>query len=372
MATTRCTSTATDLRLGPTGLAWLLSALLAVACSASPTDRADTLADTDARVVDTSLHEAVDGTPPDHAATDVPAPSDVEGPDAAPDEPEVSPATQPFKVMSFNLRYGLADDGADAWKHRQAIVKAFLQAEAPDLLGVQEGLIFQLKAVGQALPDHDWVGTDRSGTGFDEYSAIFYDRLRFELVASGTFWLSDTPDMVASRFSEAQLFPRVVTWAHLRERASGQALFSFNTHFDTTEADAVPERSAALIVQKLAELAGELPVVLTGDFNESVGEPAYRILVGTLDRAGVTGTLRDPWPELGLPEEGSFHGFSGTADVDRRIDWILHSDGLTAMEAVVSHYQEGGHYPSDHFPVWASMVATASSSASFAKGLGRK
>lgn len=59
--------------------------------------------------------------------------------------------------MSFNLRTGFADDGDDAWKHRQAIVTHFLQDEAPDLLGVQEALVFQLKAVGEALPSLDYM-----------------------------------------------------------------------------------------------------------------------------------------------------------------------------------------------------------------------
>jgi endonuclease/exonuclease/phosphatase family metal-dependent hydrolase len=287
---------------------------------------------------------------------DATAPADTaDAAEAAPTD-TAPPAPQPFKVLSFNLRTGFADDGADSWKDRQAIVTSFLQAEAPDLVGVQEGLIFQLTVVGEALPDHDWVGTDRTGTGLDEYCAVFYDRLRFELVASGTFWLSDTPDVVASTFSDAQLRTRIVTWARLRERATGRELVLFNTHYDTTDQDQVPERSSALVVKKIAELAGDTPVVLTGDFNTLVGEPAYDILVGVEAFDGVTGALIDPWRELGLPEEGSFHGFDGVANDTTRIDWILHTYGVTAEEAVVSHYQVGGHYPSDHFPVWARLT----------------
>jgi len=280
----------------------------------------------------------------------------LESSDASGHEPEAPPEPQPFKVMSLNLRTGFADDGADAWTPRKAIVTHLLQQEVPDLLGVQEGLIFQLKVVGEALPDHDWVGTDRTGTGFDEYSAVFYDRLRFEQVASGTFWLSDTPDVVGSKFSEKQLFPRIVTWAHLRERATGRELVHLNTHVDTTDEDHVPERSCALIAKKIAEIAGDVPAVLTGDFNTYTGDPAYQVLVGQATWEGTTGALQDPWTELGLPVEGSFHGFDGVADDPRRIDWILHTPGLTALEAVVSAYQEGGHYPSDHFPVWARLV----------------
>lgn len=307
--------------------------------------------------VDTATDAAADAAEPfpEITGVDAASPDGAEvGPEAS-DAIDASPPPAPVKVMSFNLRTGFADDGDDAWKLREAIVTSFLQAEVPDLLGVQEALVFQLKAVGEALPSHDWVGTDRTGTKLDEYSAVFYDRRRFELVASGTFWLSDTPDVVGSKFSSKQLFPRIVTWAHLSERATGRALVHFNTHVDTTDDDAVPERSSALIVKKIAELAGARPAILTGDFNTLVGEPAYDILVGVQSWEGTTGGLVDPWRELGLPEEGSFHGFDGVADADRRIDWILHTPDLEALEAVVSHYQEGGHYPTDHFPVWARL-----------------
>jgi len=288
-----------------------------------------------------------------------PGGSDAEGlDDVAEDVPpaDALPEPLPVKIMSLNLRYGFADDGDDAWTPRKVIVTHFLTAERPDILGVQEGLIFQLEVVDAALPDHQRVGRDRTGTGFDEYSAVYFDATRFEPMADGTFWLSDTPDVVGSRFSDVQLFPRIVTWAHLRERATGTELIAFNTHVDTTDEDSVPQRSAALIVQKIREIAGGLPVVLTGDFNEPVGSPAYQILTGDLFWDDDTGALIDPFDTLGLPDEGSFHGFTGVASSDKRIDWILHSEGFTALEAVVSHYQEGGHYPSDHFPVWASLL----------------
>jgi len=306
---------------------------------------------------DAGTDAGADGTEPlaEVASPDAAGPDITDVTAAESGAADVPAAPAPFKVMSFNLRTGFADDGADAWKSREALVTTFLQAERPDLLGVQEALVFQLTAVGQALPTHDWVGTDRTDTGLDEYCAVFYDRLRFELVASGTFWLSDTPDVVGSKFSDQQLRARIVTWAHLSERASGRELVHFNTHVDTTDQDQVPERSSALIVKKLAELAPGLPAVLTGDFNTLVGEPGYDILVGVQAFEGVTGNLVDPWRELGLPEEGSFHGFDGVANDDRRIDWILHTPGFEALEAVVSHYSVDGHYPTDHFPIWADL-----------------
>lgn len=270
-------------------------------------------------------------------------------------EPEVSVPAPLIRLMSFNLRTGLAMDGEDAWKNREPIVLNMLEAFSPDLIGTQEGLIFQLMTIAEHIPRYDWVGIGRNGTDFEEFCAIFYHRERFELLNTGTFWLSDTPDVPESQFSENQLCVRIVTWAELSDREDGRSLFVFNTHFDTKDVDDIPERSAALLVRKIEEIAGENRVMVTGDFNELVGSEAWQILTGTLVYEGVTGNLLDPWTELQIPEQGSFHGFTGIATSDRKIDWILHSQGLVPDSASVIQYAEEGHYPSDHFPVEATL-----------------
>jgi len=275
-------------------------------------------------------------------------------PDAPPELPEAGPTRHPpFTAMSFNVRTGLSWDGADSWQYREDMVRRFLEGESPHLLGLQEALIFQVLAVQEALPHHAWAGVGRNNTDLDEFCAVFWDTDRFDLLESGTFWLSDTPDEPCTRFGASQKYLRIVTWARLRDRVADREVAFFNTHFDLVEENAIPERSAALVVEQIAAIAGDAGAVLTGDFNALPGEAAHGILVGRVTWDGVTGNLVDPWTELQLPEEGTFHGFTGVAEADRRIDWVLHSPGLRAIEAAVLHYNEDGHYPSDHFPVRA-------------------
>lgn len=271
--------------------------------------------------------------------------------DDAGDDDDISPYVD-LKAMTFNIRNGMAiTDGGNWWPYRKDIVCNLISQESPDIIGTQEGWKFQLDYIKDKLSSYEWVGISRRGNQFDEFCAIFYKGECFNLIDTGTFWLSDTPDVVGSKFSDKQLFPRIVTWAQFEFVESGRLLFVFNTHFDTYNGDDVPERSAALLASKIEEIAGESPVVVTGDFNEYVESDAHRILVGEMEYNGVSGSLLDPWSTLGLPEEGTDHGFTGVSDGPSRIDWVLSSEHFTPLSGEVSHYNENGHYPSDHFPV---------------------
>jgi len=261
--------------------------------------------------------------------------------------------TTPLHIMTLNLRTGLAMDGENAWKHRESILLNLLEKEAPDLIGIQEGLQFQLMAIEERHPQYAWVGTGRDGTVFDEFCAVFYHRDRFELLDSGTFWLSDTPDVPNSQFSELQLRVRIVTWAFLADRTEGTRFYLFNTHFDTKSEDNLFQRSAALLARKIREIAGDHQVFVTGDFNTKPGDDAWRILTGTLEYEGTSGNLLDPWVTLGLPEEGTVHKFSGVSKSGHRVDWVLYTAPADPTAGWVNHYQEDGRYPTDHFPVQA-------------------
>jgi endonuclease/exonuclease/phosphatase family metal-dependent hydrolase len=52
-------------------------------------------------------------------------------------------AAEAIRVMSFNIRYGTADDGVNAWPKRKQFLIDTISAFDPDLLGTQETLAFQ-------------------------------------------------------------------------------------------------------------------------------------------------------------------------------------------------------------------------------------
>ncbi len=135
--------------------------------------------------------------------------------------------------MSFNIRYGLANDGANSWEFRKERVAETIRVDGPDLLGTQEVQKFQLDFLLERLPGYAFAGVGREdGREKGEYCALFYREDRFENLGSGHFWLSATPEVPGSRSWDTSM-SRMVTWVRLRDRRGGDRPFLFaNTHFD--------------------------------------------------------------------------------------------------------------------------------------------
>jgi endonuclease/exonuclease/phosphatase family metal-dependent hydrolase len=253
---------------------------------------------------------------------------------------------EPVRVMSFNVRYDTATDGLDNWAHRRRLVAATIRYHDPDIVGVQEAMAHQLRELATLLDGYDWVGDARDTTRGGEYTAIGYRRGRFDAVATDTFWLSETPAEPGSVGWDGA-HPRIATWVRLR--ADGGPLLAVNTHLDHKGTQARRE-GIALVLDRLTDLADDAPVVLGGDFNCRVGDPAHERAAGSelpdgrrlrdaralsQRRHGPT-TTRTDFHDL-LPNMGIDHLF--VADDAEVRSWSAVTD------------RDDDHYPSDHLPV---------------------
>jgi endonuclease/exonuclease/phosphatase family metal-dependent hydrolase len=254
--------------------------------------------------------------------------------------------------MSFNIRYGTAADGDNAWPRRTELVYDVIARFQPDLIGYQEVLDFQFDALAARFPELTSEGVGRDdGRRKGEFSSLAYRRDRFTRVASGTFWLSATPDVPGSKSWDAAL-PRICTWVRLRETASGRELVFANTHFD--HRGQVARREAARVLsERLSPVAAGVPAVLTGDFNITEDTPAFKVLVDPPEASWVRwiDAYRILHPERS-PDEASFNGFKGTVR-GARIDFVLHTGHFRASAAAIDRHQREGRFPSDHYPVTA-------------------
>ena len=254
-----------------------------------------------------------------------------------------------LRVMTFNVRYGEADDGINAWPHRRDLMVQVIRKEHPDILGTQELLSPQGDYLQQHLPGYTWFGMGRNGNEINkndnEHMGVFYDKARLKVLESGNFWFSDTPDKPGSK-SFGQPLPRMVTWAKFQDRRSGRQFYYYDTHFpyqDGKKAEAIRERCAAEIRQRMAQLPASLPFILTGDFNTTPDSKTHASLTQVLHDA------RESAPRQDGPA-ATFHGFTGHAT--DRIDWILYR-GVKANDVRTITTHDGKVYPSDHFPVVA-------------------
>lgn len=258
----------------------------------------------------------------------------------------------PLRVMSFNVRTsGATNDGINVWPNRKELCLSTIRAFAPDFLGTQEVMADQHAALA-TLTDMQMVGVPREdGISKGEWSALLFRTSRFELLDSGTFWLSETPEVVGSKSWDTAL-TRICTWAKLRERSTGREILCANTHFDHRGVLA-RENSAKLLANRLPQLAKGLPIILIGDFNSTDTTPAYQ----TLTKAGTSPAIfvdsyREMHPQPS-PEEATFHAFTGKT-AGSRIDFILHTLQLQAIDAQILRTPPiNGVFPSDHYPITA-------------------
>jgi len=258
-----------------------------------------------------------------------------------------------LRVMSFNVRFGVADDGEDSWEHRKALLARTVQDFDPDLLGTQETWPFQAEYLLEQLPGREYAGWPRQpGNEKDgEECGLLFRTARFEKLDAGQLWLSDTPDVPASKSWDSSL-PRVVTWVKLRDKTRPDAVvWFFNTHFDHRGAEA-RRQSARLLRRRLQELGRSEAWIVTGDFNCPEDSPPYEELVeGANDGLTVVDSYRAVHRTRG-EDEGTFNGF-GARRTGARIDWILHATAFETVSAAIDRTEDDGRFPSDHFPVTA-------------------
>jgi endonuclease/exonuclease/phosphatase family metal-dependent hydrolase len=262
--------------------------------------------------------------------------------------PPQQDAPDALNVMSFNIRYNNPDDGEHAWPHRRDRVASVIRFHQADVAGLQEALIGQIRDLEQRLPDYTWVGVGRAdGEEGGEFSPIFYRPDRLELLEHDTFWLSETPDVAGGQSWDAAL-PRIVTWARFRDRQTDQTFYHFNTHFDHRGEQARLE-SARLITQRIDSLAGDVPTVVTGDFNVTPDAPPY---------AHLADALTDAYTAVETPHgpPGTYFGFEVTEEEGRRIDYVFTANEVTVQRFGTITDQWRGDYPSDHLPVLAEVT----------------
>jgi len=262
------------------------------------------------------------------------------------------------RVLTFNIRYSNKIDGLDGWEHRKEAVAQLINEKA-DLAGLQEVKPDQRQWLAEHLPDFTVVGIGREPNDKDEAAPVVFRKERFELLASGTFWLSEKPDEVGSKGWDAKL-PRVCTWAKLRDRQAdadkGAVLWFYNVHLDHIGAEA-RLKGLSLVADRMAAREGNERVLLTGDFNTTADEPPSRMLA-----AREKPPLISSYQALGIEPVGTFHGFKGKAGASA-IDFIYaEKDRWTFKSSEVLKTTYPGadgqpRYVSDHFPVQAVITA---------------
>lgn len=249
---------------------------------------------------------------------------------------------QEMKVISFNIRFANQTDGNNMWDLRRQSALDFINYEQPDFFGLQEAVDAQVKDFENAALGYSWIGVGRDdGKSAGEFTPLFYDANKWELLESGTFWLSETPDTVSQSWDAA--LPRICTWGTFTNKESRNKVNVFNTHFDHIGKQA-RLNSARLILSKMDAIANSDKVILLGDLNAKPQSPPI---------LAITERLTDAYNAAAshFGQVGTFNGFNIQEIPSRRIDYVFASKEFEIKKYETDSRVIDGRYLSDHFPI---------------------
>lgn len=242
-----------------------------------------------------------------------------------------------LRVMSLNLRFGLADDGPNSWPLRSVAYPDLIDQHPCDFYAFQEANDFQISFLEELLSDYQYIGQRRPAPDYWQNNVIFFHK-HWCCLNHQHFFLSDTPDVV-SQFSGSR-WPRQCTVGTFIQK--DRRLTVISTHFDF-EAE-VQRRSAQLVCRRLERLAPVWPIILMGDLN--AGENSSCLAVFATYGNGFRSALQSN-------DTGTHHGFNGRPQGEA-IDWILYHGAIQVKKAQVVTGKYCGYFPSDHFPLTAA------------------
>ncbi|KAA6345566.1 hypothetical protein EZS27_006879 [termite gut metagenome] len=254
---------------------------------------------------------------------------------------------QVIRVASYNLRLDTPQDELNSWSHRKENVKALIQYHDFDIVGTQEGFLHQLQDICD-LPEYVYFGAGREdGKEAGEHSAIIYNKNRLDILNSGNYWLSETPDKPGLGW-DATCCNRICSWVKFKDKQTRKEFYVFNVHFDHQGVIARTE-SGKLMIQKIKEIAKDAPVICTGDFNSTPETEQIQAMSSfLLDSRQVTIT-----PPYG--PTGTFNARFRNP-VNERIDYIFVTPHFQVSKYAVLTDNNGIYYPSDHQPVTVDLM----------------
>jgi endonuclease/exonuclease/phosphatase family metal-dependent hydrolase len=256
--------------------------------------------------------------------------------------------------MTFNIRFDTASDSLNSWQYRKDVAARAVLTNDIDILGMQEVLVNQMNDLKERLPEYTAIGVGREdGADKGEFCPLFYKKDKFAEIESGNFWVSETPEIAGSKGWDASHI-RVATWAILKEKETGKQVFAINTHLDN-EGLVARKEGGSLIMKKVEELGKGLPVVLTGDFNDTPDSEA----IGNITDTAKPHYLVDS-KSIAVQKSGTdwtFHDFGRLPENERPlIDYIFISKQIKVQDYTVLPDMLNEIYVSDHKPVVAKLT----------------
>lgn len=205
----------------------------------------------------------------------------------------------PLKVVSFNITVSQSDS-ENSWSARRDEIVKFINAEKPDVMGLQEVTGHQLNYLTSKLSDYAEYGVDRGnsqspGSNPGERTSIMYNKQTVEVLDKGTFWLSDTPEVSSRSWNDtgstgyaadAMKYHRTCTWIKFKRKSDNKVFFYYNTHLEFgyhanyNLGQNAREKGVALIVERIkSKVTNGEAVIFGGDMNQIANDKCFNAVV---------------------------------------------------------------------------------------------
>jgi endonuclease/exonuclease/phosphatase family metal-dependent hydrolase len=259
-------------------------------------------------------------------------------------------AQQNLAVMSYNIRLGSVDDGANHWNIRKQKLVDLIKYYDADFIGVQEAQVPQLEFIKQNNPQLDFIGLPRSEDDNAEYSAIFYKKDQYKILEQKTSWLSETPEKVSKGWDAA--YNRIITYGLFQDKKTKKTFWVINTHFDHV-GKVARQKSLELIDQLIQDLTKKknVPTFFMGDFNMNHDDASVKYIQNKYLDTRLNA-------ELVYGPNFTWEDFKFNVKGTEILDYIFYKKNekvtCKSFNTIDDFYDF--KYPSDHLPILAKFL----------------
>ena len=251
-----------------------------------------------------------------------------------------APQSESLCIMSSNVRtWSPTDIAKKSWFYRADLIVKNIESVKPDILCFQEVTSMHYGYLTECLKGYDNVIQYRDKSPFSEGCPVFYSTSRFDLKDKGSFWLSETPEVMSKDWNSACY--RICSYVILTDKQSKKDLVVFNTHLDHIS-DEARINGIAVVLDKIKQFGG-LPSIITGDFNAEEDSQTYK---------SATENFLDAKYQLENPMKGAtYQGYGKELDRENIDYFMISKTGISVEDYKIVDTTYDGVYPSDHFPI---------------------
>ena len=253
---------------------------------------------------------------------------------------EMTPEEGSITMMSCNVRcWSPTDLGKKSWFYRAELLLSDIAEQAPSIIGFQEVTPMHYSYLVDVLVGYDSVIDYRDTSPLSEGCPIFYNTSLYTLKDKGSFWLSETPEVMSKDWGAAHY--RICSYVILTDKATNRDFVVFNTHLDHVS-DEARIKGIAVVLDKIAQFGG-LPSVIMGDFNALEGSKTYQ---------SATEHFLDAQYAAEKTTQSHTYQNWGNPEKYKRLDYFMISQtGFAVHVYDVVQPVHDGVYASDHCPI---------------------